>query len=239
VPLGHAGISAAKHLTITPSGNPKPANDDASVLICTRDRRPFIPTPSPPVPRSASATVPCGRQRRRSPCLTTGGDDNVLGRSCVVLQEEARLDDFEVAFPPLYQRAYGVAFVILGDRTEAEDVAAEATARALARWSKVCIYATPWTIRVAGNLSIDRIRSQRRVPPLGGHDPSTPTGVERVDLQRALLRLPKRQREVLVLRFIADLPEAAVAESLGCSTGTVKSHASRGLAALRLSLNES
>lgn len=62
--------------------------------------------------------------------------------------------------------------------------------------------------------------------------------LERVDLQRALLGLAKRQREVVVLSFIGDLPGAGVAEVLGCSTGTVKSHTSRGLAALRLSLAE-
>ena len=47
--------------------------------------------------------------------------------------------------------------------------------------------------------------------------------------------LPK-QREVVVLRYVVDLPEAEVAETLGCSVGTVKTHASRGLAALRRSL---
>ncbi len=41
------------------------------------------------------------------------------------------------------------------------------------------------------------------------------------------------EREVIVLRFLADLPEADVARALGCSVGSVKQHASRGLAALR------
>ena len=45
-----------------------------------------------------------------------------------------------------------------------------------------------------------------------------------------------RQREVLVLRFLADLPEADVAKALGCSVGSVKQHASRGLATLRTTL---
>ena len=51
----------------------------------------------------------------------------------------------------------------------------------------------------------------------------------------ALLTLPRRQREVLVLRFWLDLTEAQVAATLGCSVGTVKSQASRGLAKLRAS----
>lgn len=59
---------------------------------------------------------------------------------------------------------------------------------------------------------------------------------ERQLLQRALLRLSKRHRAVLVLRFWADLSVEQVAGVLGCSTGTVKSQTSRGLASLRASL---
>ena len=51
-----------------------------------------------------------------------------------------------------------------------------------------------------------------------------------------LRRLPERQREVLVLRYYLDLSEAGIADALGISRGAVKSHASRGIAALRISL---
>jgi RNA polymerase sigma factor (sigma-70 family) len=50
--------------------------------------------------------------------------------------------------------------------------------------------------------------------------------------------LPARQRAVLVLRYYEDLSEAAIADTLGCSTGTVKSTASRGLRALRARLTD-
>lgn len=63
--------------------------------------------------------------------------------------------------------------------------------------------------------------------------------IERLDLQRALLRLTKRQRDAVVLRYIADLSEADVAALLGCSPGTVKSHLNRGTSRLRLILNDS
>jgi RNA polymerase sigma-70 factor (sigma-E family) len=60
-----------------------------------------------------------------------------------------------------------------------------------------------------------------------------------VDLRRAvtdaLQQLPRRQRAVVVLRYYCDLSERDVAEALGCSDGTVKSQAAKGLAALRAS----
>ena len=57
-------------------------------------------------------------------------------------------------------------------------------------------------------------------------------------VRQALQALPRQQRAVLVLRYYADLPEAEVADLLGCSPGTVKTHAHRGLRALRENLGE-
>jgi RNA polymerase sigma-70 factor (sigma-E family) len=57
-------------------------------------------------------------------------------------------------------------------------------------------------------------------------------------VRAALAALPRQQRAVLVLRYFEDLPEASIAEILGCSAGTVKTHAHRGLRALRASLGD-
>jgi RNA polymerase sigma factor (sigma-70 family) len=54
----------------------------------------------------------------------------------------------------------------------------------------------------------------------------------------ALRALPRRQRETLVLRYYSDLTEAQIADTLGISQGAVKSHAFRGLAALRTLLEK-
>jgi DNA-directed RNA polymerase specialized sigma24 family protein len=59
-----------------------------------------------------------------------------------------------------------------------------------------------------------------------------------VDLHRALGALPRRQREVVVLRYFGDLSEREIAAELGLAPGSVKSHASRGLAALRARLGD-
>jgi RNA polymerase sigma factor (sigma-70 family) len=95
--------------------------------------------------------------------------------------------------------------------------------------------------RVLVNASIDRRRLLRRrgERPLEAADavPATDDRTGQVAnrdlLLRSMAQLPPRQRAVLVLRYWADLSEAEIAETLGCSVGTVKSHASRGLARLR------
>ena len=145
------------------------------------------------------------------------------------------MDDFDTEFERLWSRAYGVAYVVLGDRGESEDIAQETLARALVRWKKISAYAEPWVVRVAGNLAIDRVRRQQRTGGVPTQDVPE-LSAQRVDLQRALVALSPKQREVVVLRYLVDLPEAEVAQSLGCSVGTVKTHASRGLAALRKQL---
>jgi RNA polymerase sigma factor (sigma-70 family) len=60
----------------------------------------------------------------------------------------------------------------------------------------------------------------------------------RAHVMAALEQLPQRQREVLVLRYYSDLSERDIADALDISPGAVKSHASRGIAALRTTLEE-
>lgn len=148
------------------------------------------------------------------------------------------LPPFDEAFPRLFADAYRVAFRLLGDRSEAEDVAQEACARAYSRWSSVHDYAEPWCVRVAGNLALDalraRARSVRRHERLTAEHPVTGSGVDdRLDLYAALAKLPRRQRDVVMLRYLGDQSEQQTAATLGVSVGSVKTHASRGLAKLR------
>jgi RNA polymerase sigma-70 factor (sigma-E family) len=142
---------------------------------------------------------------------------------------------FAVAFPTLFTLAYKVAYRILGDRGDAEDVAQEALARAALRWRRLAPRPEGWVVRVAGNLAIDRYRRRRRVVMVAVEPgvAAEPLVAERLDLAGALGALPRRQRQVVVLRYLADWSEQDVARALGCSVGTVKSSGARGVQALR------
>ena len=144
--------------------------------------------------------------------------------------------DFEDAYDAMLRSAYRAAYRLLGERTAAEDVAAEALARAYSRWSSVSGHAEAWVVTVTTNLSLDVGRRRARATSRQFEllEEATVDDVElRLDLQDALRALPRRQREVVALRYLADFSEAATAAALAIDIGTVKSHASRGLSRLR------
>jgi RNA polymerase sigma-70 factor (ECF subfamily) len=179
-------------------------------------------------------------------------------------------ESFTAAFDGLFVRAFAVAMRLLGDAGEAEDVAAEALARAYARWQRIGAepWVEGWVLRVATNLAIDVARKRTRarraglssgarsrwdadhrregagggdavatgVPERGAADPSGDEAVLRLALAAALEALPRRQREVVALRYLADLSEVQVAAALGVSAGAVKTHLHRGTTALRARL---
>ncbi len=144
--------------------------------------------------------------------------------------------EFTEAFDELAELAYRTAFRILGSRVEAEEVAQEALTKALVRWRRVQPHARPWICRVAVNESIGILRKRRRHVDAASTTESVFDG-DRVDLQRALLALPTRQREVLALRYLMDLSEVEVARELRLNVGTVKTHAHRALAAMRVAMS--
>jgi RNA polymerase sigma-70 factor (sigma-E family) len=148
---------------------------------------------------------------------------------------------FDDRFTALAAVAYRVAYRLLGSRMEAEEVAQEALARAYVRWRSVSDHDEPWVARVATNLAIGRWR--RRKPTVvfedeHGHLSPGPDALalERVGLIEALSSLPKRQREAIALRYLADLSEREVAAAMHTSVGSVKQHTHRALARLRVDL---
>lgn len=134
----------------------------------------------------------------------------------------------------LFTLAKRAANRVVANQSEAEDIAAETLARTLASWPRVHTYAEPFVIRVATNLALDEVRKRkRRFTALPAVDAPHEEVVTRIALVAALGRLSARQRQVLVLRYVVDLPELEVAAVLDINPGSVKVHARRGLAALR------
>jgi RNA polymerase sigma-70 factor (sigma-E family) len=135
-----------------------------------------------------------------------------------------------------------VAVLLVDDLATAEDVVQDAFGRLHTAWGRLrdpdAALAYLRTSVVNGSRSVLRRRRTARlfVPPRAAPEPGADAAVvlaeEHREVLAAVRRLPRRQREVLVLRFWSDLSEAQVAEALGISKGTVKSTTSRGLAAL-------
>jgi RNA polymerase sigma-70 factor (ECF subfamily) len=127
------------------------------------------------------------------------------------------------------------------DRALADDLVAEAFARAWASWSKVSRHPAPaaWVVRTALNVRVSWWRRRRREVTLDGHDRVQLAGdgpVMDEVLLTAVRRLPRRQREVIVLRVWLDLDTKTVAEVLGVSGPTVAVHLARAIATLRAHL---
>lgn len=133
------------------------------------------------------------------------------------------------------------AILLTGDPGHAEDLAQTALVRVFGSWSRVRAAddMDAYTMRILINQNKNRFRRRRVVedltaaPPDRGGGDSTARSDQRADLVAALASLPKRQREVVVLRYWEDYSEAQTARILGCSVGTVKSQASKALAKLR------
>lgn len=151
------------------------------------------------------------------------------------------LESYEEFFDRVLPRALSVGRRILGSREDAEDVAVEGLARAYVHWAEISTtdYREAWVLRVTANAAYDQLRRRVRAER---YEPETPTerdATELVDLRRSLApllkRLSRRQREVVVLNYMVGLSQEEIAKLLGCSLGSVKVHAKRGLERLRTS----
>lgn len=134
-----------------------------------------------------------------------------------------------------------VGFLLTGDGGAAEDLVQSALAKTYLRWGRLRAPAAAdaYTRTVLVRLAM-RSRGRRWVGEVPTQQlPERSTGdvfaaVDQADaVSSALARLPREQRAVLVLRYYLQFREVEIADVLGCSVGTVKSRASRALAALR------
>lgn len=132
------------------------------------------------------------------------------------------------------------AYLLTRDWALAEDLLQTALAKAWLAWRRINGQPDPYVRAVLVNTYASWWRRRwnvetptERLPEQPGADQHAAVD-ERIALWQALGRLPKRRRAVLVLRYFDDLSEVEVARLMGCSVGTVKSQASRGLAQLRI-----
>ncbi|HMC42268.1 MAG TPA: sigma-70 family RNA polymerase sigma factor [Acidimicrobiales bacterium] len=150
-------------------------------------------------------------------------------------ERQAGDNDFEAVFRELLPTAIAAAQRILGERAAAEDAAAEAFARAYAAWRRVGAlpFRDAWILRVTVNQAIDAARRRPRwLQARSTPDPSEPA-TTRLAVAQALRALPRRQRDVVVLRHLGGFSEAEVAEALGLSENSVKTHTARAMSKLR------
>jgi RNA polymerase sigma-70 factor (sigma-E family) len=154
-------------------------------------------------------------------------------------------EDFQAFVEVRYTALLRTAFLLTGSSHAAEDLVQTALLRAMRRWHRIddpMAYLRRAMVNQRANLwrritSREVLLAEFAPGRARVADESTAV-VQRDELLTALATLPARMRAVLVLRYWEDLSEAETAHLLGCSAGSVKSQASRGLARLREVLQE-
>lgn len=157
-------------------------------------------------------------------------------------------DDFEAFVTDVQPGMHNLALALAGgDVHEAKDLVQSSLERIWSRWGRLRIeepraYARTVVAREFATTrrrvwwSRERLRSQAPEMPVNDFAPSSD---EAVFLLSVLASLPRRQREVVVLRYLEDLSVADVAAILSCSEGAVKRSAHDGLCALRVMVGHS
>jgi RNA polymerase sigma-70 factor (ECF subfamily) len=148
----------------------------------------------------------------------------------------------------LAPRAYAHAYRVLGDAAEAEDVTQDAMVRLWKQaphWDAGRAQAATWLYRVVANLCVDRLRRNRPdtldemdapADPAPGIEMRLQDNARHDALQAALLRLPERQRQAVILRHIEGLANHEIAEILDAGIEAVESLTARGKKALAADL---
>jgi RNA polymerase sigma-70 factor (sigma-E family) len=192
---------------------------------------------------------------RPAAAAAAGDGDSAVPSIVLTSTTEDRRAEYATCFAAHGPRLTRIALLLTGDVHQADDVVAEAFARAWPRWRRGGIENEgAYLTRAVVNEVTSAGRRIARAARLDGrlqataHTAATATGgvtgpsvdreSERIAMLAALRALPGRQRAVVVLRFYGDLTEAQTAELLGMRIGTVKSQTARALARLRTLLEE-
>ena len=160
--------------------------------------------------------------------------------------EGTSVDQLTETYQAHYRSLLGLAALLLDDNASCEDVVQEAFIRVHAARRRVrdpektLAYLRQTVVNLSRSTLRRRIMGLRLLPKpmpdMASAEEGAYDALERDHLRRSLRGLQRRQREVLVLRYLADMTEAQVADALGISVGSVKAYGSRGLAALRIAM---
>ncbi|MCZ4607197.1 MULTISPECIES: SigE family RNA polymerase sigma factor [Streptomyces] len=204
-------------------------------------RRPVRPRmPGAPGGMPVIAPMPAARPTR-IPSQRDGADhaENTAAAGTTV-------DHLTETYRAHYRSLLGLAALLLDDTASCEDVVQEAFIRVHSARKRVRDpeKTLAYLRQTVVNLSRSALRRRilglkllsKPMPDMASAEEGAYDQLERDSLIKAMKGLQRRQREVLVLRYFADMTEAQVAETLGISLGSVKAYGSRGIAALRVAM---
>ncbi|WP_406726291.1 SigE family RNA polymerase sigma factor [Streptomyces sp. GD-15H] len=183
-----------------------------------------------PMPATRPARIPSQRD---------GGAEDVVAAGTTV-------DHLTETYRAHYRSLLGLAALLLDDTASCEDVVQEAFIRVHSARKRVRDpeKTLAYLRQTVVNLSRSALRRRiiglkllsKPMPDMASAEEGAYDQLERDSLIKAMKGLQRRQREVLVLRYFADMTEAQVAATLGISLGSVKAYGSRGIAALRVAM---
>ncbi len=156
------------------------------------------------------------------------------------------VDHLTATYQAHYRSLLGLAALLLDDTASCEDVVQEAFIRVHSARNRVRDREKTLAYLRQTVVNLSRSALRRRIlglkllskpmPDMASAEEGAYDQLERDDLIKSMRGLQRRQREVLVLRYFADMTESQVAETLGISLGSVKAYGSRGIAALRVAM---
>jgi RNA polymerase sigma-70 factor, ECF subfamily len=199
---------------------------------------------APALPASGDIAGPSSRPGGGSmvPVRSTSSDANPAAGAGLATGAESQ------SFASFYQREYhsvvALAYALTGRAAAAEELAQDAFLAAYRSWAKVSAYEAPGAFvrRVVANMSVSfrrRLAAEARAIARLASRPSlwaSPLPSADADFWRSVRSLPRRQAQVLALRYLEDRSDGEIAQVLGCSEATVRVHLHNGRAALAVKL---
>jgi RNA polymerase sigma-70 factor (ECF subfamily) len=152
--------------------------------------------------------------------------------------------DFDDFYNRGYRRCCALGYVLTGSVADADDLVQDAFCTAYRRWTEIAAYDDPlaWVRKVMVNNAMSRGRRLRRevsaMVRFGSRPLAAVPSIDEGDreLWTSVSKLPKQQAASIALHYVDDLSVESIADVLGCSVGTVKTHLSRGRHALAVTL---